>query len=91
MEDKVYSVLNMEEHQTKIPGTHMVLAALECGISSTWISYFDVEKISELLKLPITCIASEIIAFGYEANRKEPIKKKRLDEIVFYNVFRNNK
>lgn len=91
MEDEVYSVLNMEEHQTKIPGTQMVLAALECGISSTWISYFDVEKVSELLRLPKACIASEILAFGNPAKKKDPVKKKRLDEIVFYNVFSNNR
>lgn len=69
----------------------MVLAALECGISSTWISYFDVEKVSELLRLPKACIASEILAFGYPAKKKDPVKKKRLDEIVFYNVFSNNR
>lgn len=87
MNNEVYSCLNMEEHQTKIPGTHMVLAALEHGIASTWISYFDVDKMSVLLNLPKACIASEILAFGYPTNKKEPLKKKKLDEITFYNVF----
>jgi len=87
MDDELYSFLNMEEHQTKIPGTHMVLAALEHGIASTWISYFDVDKISKLLNLPKECIASEILAFGYPSNKKEPLKKKKLEEITFYNVF----
>jgi len=49
MDKEIYSKLNLEEHQTKIPGTHMVLAALENGLGSTWISYFNVEELSELL------------------------------------------
>ena len=65
MDKELYSYINMEEHQTKIPGTHMVLQALEYGIHSTWISYFDVVKVSNLLGLPELCFASEIIAFGY--------------------------
>src|SRR5690554_557470 len=39
MDKELYSCLNQEEHQSKIPGSHMVLAALEHGIGSTWISY----------------------------------------------------
>lgn len=87
MDNEIYSCLNMEEHQTKIPGTHMVLEALEHGIASTWVSYFDVYKMSMLLNLPKACIASEILAFGYPTNKKEPLKKKKLEEITFYNVF----
>jgi nitroreductase len=87
MNNEIYSCLNMEEHQTKIPGTHMVLAALEHGIASTWASYFNVDKMSMLLNLPKAYIASEILAFGYPANKKEPLKKKKLEEITFYNIF----
>jgi nitroreductase len=87
MDSEIYSCLNMEEHQTKIPGTHMVLAALEHGIVSTWVSYFDVNKLSTLLKLPKACIASEILAFGYPTSKKEPLKKKKLEEVTFYNVY----
>ena len=41
MDKDLFSCLNLEEHQTKIPGTHMVLQALEYDLGSTWISYFD--------------------------------------------------
>ncbi len=37
MDKDLFSCLNLEEHQTKIPGTHMVLQALEYGTGSTWI------------------------------------------------------
>ena len=88
MDKELYSCINMEEHQTKIPGTHMVLQALEYGIHSTWISYFDVEKISSLLNLPELCIPSEIIAFGYAAEEIKPRPKKNTAEITFFNKYR---
>lgn len=88
MDNEIYSCLNLEEHQTKIPGTHMVLAALEHGIGSTWVSYFDVNKVSTLLNLNKSCIPSEILVFGYSAKKKESVEKKSLDEIVFYNTLK---
>jgi nitroreductase len=87
MDEDIYIRLNAEEHQTKIPGTHMILAALEYGIGSNWISYFDVDKVSELLNLPERCIASEIISFGYPSDEKKQNPKKHMNDIVFYNKF----
>ncbi len=87
MDDEIYSRLNLEEHQTKIPGTHMVLAALEKGIGSTWVSYFDVDRLSQLMNLPNGLIASEIIAFGYPLKEQKLVSKKNLENIVFYNAF----
>ncbi len=43
LDQEVYQAINMEEHQCKIPGEHMVLAALEHGVYSTWISSMDCE------------------------------------------------
>jgi len=85
MEKELYCKLNQEEHQTKIAGTHMVLAALEHGIGSTWVSYFRVDELSKLLGLSGDCIPTEIIAFGYPGDKKTAQKKKSVDEIVFYN------
>ncbi|HKL75340.1 MAG TPA: nitroreductase family protein [Halanaerobiales bacterium] len=85
MDKELYSKLNQEEHQTKIAGTHMVLAALEHGIGSTWVSYFRVNELSKLLDLPIGYIPAEIIAFGYPKDEMKVVKKKSIDEVVFYN------
>jgi nitroreductase len=87
MDKYLYSALNSEEHQTKIPGTHMILQAMEYGIYSTWISYFNVDEVSKLLRLPKLIIPSEIIAFGYPNIEANPSMKKDKDEIVFYNKF----
>jgi nitroreductase len=88
MDKYLYSALNSEEHQTKIPGTHMVLQALEYGIYSTWISYFEVDKVSSLIKLPKLCIPSEIIAFGYPEGEPSIRDKRCKEEITFFNKFK---
>ncbi|WBW97835.1 nitroreductase family protein [Oceanirhabdus sp. W0125-5] len=84
---ELYSKINLEEHQTKIPGSHMVLAALEKGVYSTWISYFNVEELKTLLNLPDNFYPSEILAFGYPQGTLKTTSKKPLDEIVFYDSY----
>lgn len=90
LDKRFYSAINLEEHQTKIAGTHMVLAALENDIYSTWVSFFDVFRLQELLKLPENYIPSEIIAFGYTDRRIEGRQKKAMKEITFHNYYNNN-
>ncbi|MCB2299351.1 nitroreductase family protein [Clostridium tagluense] len=87
MNKALYNKLNSEEHQSKIPGTNMVLAALEHGIYSTWVSYFNVNEVSDLLNLPSLYMPSEILVLGYaEGETKVKIKKKK-EEIVFVNSY----
>jgi nitroreductase len=84
----LYWALNQEEHQTKIPGTHMVLAALEHGVASCWVSRFNVIQLAQLLDLPPHYLPSEILMFGYPEFQQEPRNKKNLDELVFRDVFK---
>ncbi len=88
MDQELYWALNQEEHQTKIAGTHMALAALEHGVGSCWISRFEVKRMAELLCLPKGVIPSEILVLGYPKQKCTPTQKKALDEVVFYNTFR---
>jgi len=88
MDAGLYGRLLMEEHQTKIPGTQMMLAALEYGVGSTWVSHFDVDRLGALLNLPAGCMASEIIAFGYPASPGRARPKKSRQEIVFTGKYR---
>ena len=78
----------MEEHQTKIPGEHMVLAALEHGIYSTWVSSIDCEKVGQLLGVDGYWV-SNIIAFGYPKTKREVTPKKNTEDITFTNSFVN--
>lgn len=88
MPQDLYWALNQEEHQTKIPGTHMVLAALAHGLGSCWVSRFNVKALGELLHLPHHCLPTEILAFGYPVFAQEPRSKKSLEELVFRDVFK---
>ncbi|MCL2189674.1 MAG: nitroreductase family protein [Defluviitaleaceae bacterium] len=78
----VISAIAMEEHQVKIPGTHMVLAALEHGIQSTWISGMNCEKAGEILGVE-GYLVSNIIAFGYPLENKTTTAKKHPEDIMF--------
>ncbi len=77
-----YGRINQEEHQTKIPGTQMVLAALEYGVGSTWVSYFKVEEVKNLLGLSAWEIPSEILAFGYPQKPMKSKAKKPMESIL---------
>jgi nitroreductase len=84
----LYWALNQEEHQTKIPGTHMVLMALEHGAAPCWVSHFNVEQLAQLLNLPDHYLPSEILVFGYPKFDQEPRSKKNLEQLVFRNIYK---
>ena len=88
MDNKLYSAVNMEEHQTKIPGEHMVLAALEHGIYSTWISSMDCEMVGEIIGIK-GYLVTNVIAFGYPKQHEGVTPKKELIDIIFTNRFGN--
>jgi nitroreductase len=85
MDVELYQAINQEEHQTKIAGTHMALAALAHGVGSCWVSRFEVKRLARLLNLPVGTLPSEILVLGYSARKQKPGSKKRLAEITFYN------
>jgi nitroreductase len=85
MDQDLYWALNQEEYQTKIAGTHMVLAAQEHGLGSCWVSLFEVRALARLLNLPRGILPAEILALGYPAQIQRPIAKRALAEIVFHN------
>jgi nitroreductase len=87
MGQDLYWALNLEEHQTKIAGTHMALAALEHGVGSCWVSRYDVKRLAELLNLPEHCLPSEILVLGYPERKRPPTQKKPLQEVVFHDTF----
>jgi len=91
MDRDFYLALNQEEHQTKIAGTHMVLAAWERGIGSCWISRFRVRSLADLLGLRDGCLPSEILAFGYPEGEFRISRKKSMDEVVFRNHYDGDK
>lgn len=88
MDTDLYHALNMEEHQTKIPGTHMLLTALEHGLGGCWVSRFDVRKLAELLDLPEDILPAELLVLGYPVGEKSLKQKKPLSDLAFFNKFK---
>ena len=88
LDNTLYSAVNMEEHQTKIPGEHMVLAALEHGIYSTWISSMDCEWVGEIIGIK-GFLVTNVIAFGYSKHHRDVTPKKKAEDIIFTNHFDN--
>ena len=86
----LYRALNQEEHQTKIAGTHMVLATLEHGVGACWVSRFEVRALAALLNLPKNCLPTEILVFGYPAGPQKPVPKKNLAELIFFDTNNSN-
>lgn len=87
MQKNLFDTLNEEEHQTKIPGSYMSLVALEKGIHSTWVSYYDMEKVSMLFNIPERILPAEILIFGYPKKLGSMRSKKSIEELVHYNSF----
>lgn len=84
MDQNLYGALNQEEHQTKIAGSHMALAALEHGVGSCWVSLFEVRRLAELLNLPPNILPAEILVFGYPKDPQQMAPKKGLAEVVLF-------
>ncbi len=84
---ELFDALNQEEHQTKIAGSHMCLEALEKGIYSTWVSYYDVDAVKALFSIPQHILPAEILILGYPKKSGSMRAKKNMSEIVHYNTF----
>jgi len=86
MDAGLYWAINQEEHQTKIAGTQMALAALEHGVGSCWVSRFRVRALAELLRLPPPSLPAEILVLGYPKRQRAQAPKKQRDEVVFHDT-----
>jgi nitroreductase len=68
--------------------THMILAAAEQGIGSTWVGSFDPAKAAELFSLPENIIPAALVPMGYPAEAARPShlheKRKELNKTVVF-------
>ncbi len=60
-----FSGHNSAEMDVSICTTHMMLAATEIGVGSTWVCYFDPEKLSAELELPEDITPYCLLPLGY--------------------------
>ena len=61
------------ETDAAIVCTHMMLQAVELGIGSCWVGYFDALAVAEVLGLPENITVSALLPMGYPAENAEPL------------------
>ena len=68
--------------------THMMLEAAELGIGSTWVMFFEPDKIKAEFNLPENCEPISLLVMGYAANDARPSPRhgsvKPLSETVTF-------
>jgi nitroreductase len=77
---------NATEMDTSIVTTHMMLQAQELGIGSTWVCWFDTEKVKQEFALPQGIEPFCLLPLGYPAENSVPTAnhttRKPLSETV---------
>ena len=73
-----------------IPSEHIMLTAAANGLSSCFIGWLDVEKASDILRLPDDIRCLFLLPIGYADEQPAPQRRKSLEEISFYDVYRGN-
>lgn len=71
--------------------THMMLAATELGVGTTWVMHFDPFAMRETFAIPDNVEPVALLIMGYPAPDAEPLhlhnEFRPLDEVVKYDTF----
>ncbi len=70
-----------------IPAEHIFLTATTHGLSGCFVGYLDVQKASQILKLPANLVCLFLLPIGYPAEECEHKGKKSIEEISFFNQY----
>ena len=67
----------------------MVLQAMELGLGTAWIGFFDQDRLKALLEIPSEeAVVASLLAVGYANEHPRPRPRKNLGEIVFQEKWR---
>ena len=61
---------------------HLCLAATEQGLTTCWVCNFDVEKCTQLFRIPSNEEVAVLIPIGYAADEAKEKKRKDLKDIL---------
>ena len=67
---------------TTIAAAYAQLAIVAAGMGSTWVGYFDEEKVKSILELEKQLVPVALISLGYPAELPEPTTRRRINEVV---------
>ena len=62
----------------------MTLEAVEEGLGTCWVGYFDEEEVKKILGIPDNIRVVTLLTIGYPEYVPAPRKRKRMEEIVAY-------
>ncbi len=65
-----------------IAAAYAQLAVVAAGLGTTWVGYFDVPKMQQLLALEPHLEPIAMLSIGYPAEFPEPTPRRRLDDVV---------
>ena len=87
--DQQKIALLFDKSNSMIPGEHIILSAVNYGLSACWIGLLDVKKASGILDLPQEYACTFLIPIGYAAEDPRKIKRKAVEDIAFQDRFEN--
>ena len=65
-----------------IAASYAQLAIVAAGMASTWVGYFDEQKVKDILAIDEELIPLAIITVGYPAEIPDPSPRRRLDDVI---------
>ncbi len=75
-----------------IVATQMMLEIEDLGLGTTWIGYFDSQKVKEIYELPENYEVVAILPIGYKSDDSKPsemhYKRNSLEEMTFWDSIR---
>lgn len=77
------------EIDASIVTTHMMLQAQDLGLGTTWIGYFDPDKVREVYEIPENLEIVAILPIGYPSEEAKPssmhYQRNSLEQMVYWN------
>ena len=67
---------------------HLILQAIELGIGSCWIGWFNEKVVKKILKIPRSKKVDAIISLGYYEGKVLPKQRKPQEEIALFNGYK---
>lgn len=64
---------------------HIALKAVELGLGTCYIGWFNGKAIKKLLRLPLNWKVECLLTIGYPADIPEPMKRKAINDICRFN------
>lgn len=67
-----------------IAAAYAQLAVVAAGMGSTWVGYFNEDKVRTVLGLEGNCEPVAMLSLGYPAELPQPTSRRRLEDVVEY-------